>query len=106
MLKILICCAGGMSSGFLAANMKKYARKAGLELQVDAVSESSAGQMVAGYDALLIGPHYAAHYSRFKKIGDSCHVPVGVISHETYGMLDGEGAVKEAQKLISPEDGE
>ena len=40
MLKIVLCCGSGASSGFMAQNIKKAARKKGMEIDVTARSES------------------------------------------------------------------
>ena len=38
--KVLLICGSGASSGFMAANMRKAAKKAGLDFKIQARSEA------------------------------------------------------------------
>jgi len=100
-VKILLCCASGMSSGFLASSMRKAANKKGIEAHVEAVAESNVGQMIREFDVLMVGPHYASQLENFKNICDNYNVPVCVIPQSIYGMLDGDGAMDLAIKTIA-----
>ncbi len=100
-VKILLCCASGMSSGFLASKMRKAAKKKGLAATVEAVAESNVGQMVQGFDILMIGPHYANQLPTFQKMCDVTGIPAVVIPQDIYGLLDGDGAVELALKTIT-----
>jgi len=93
-INILLCCAGGMSSGFLASKMRKAAKKMNLAANVEAAAESNVGQMVERYDILMVGPHYVGQLENFQKICANYQVPVVVIPKDIYGLLDGEGAMK------------
>lgn len=99
-IKILLCCAGGMSSGFLASKMRKAAKNQNIAANIEAVAESNVGQMVKDYDILMIGPHYANQLANFKRMCDSVHIPTVVIPQEIYGMLDGDEAMKLAIETI------
>ena len=99
-IRILLCCAGGMSSGFLASKMRKAAKKRGITATVEAVAESNVGQMVKNVDVLMVGPHYANQLPNYQKMCDAANIPATVIPQEIYGMLDGDGAVKLAVKAI------
>lgn len=99
-VRILLCCAGGMSSGFLASKMRKAAKKQGISAIVEAVAESNVGQIVNEVDILMVGPHYASQISNYQKICDEANIPATVIPQDIYGMLDGEGAVKLALDVI------
>ena len=93
-LNVLLCCAGGMSSGFLASKMRKAGKKMGLALHVEAVAESNVGTAVKDFDVLMVGPHYAGQLDNFRRICDEAGVPVVVIPKDIYGMLDGAGALQ------------
>ena len=43
-LKILLCCGAGMSSGFLASNARKVAKKQKLSVSVEARSHSEVAE--------------------------------------------------------------
>ena len=99
-VNVLLCCAGGMSSGFLASSMRKAAKKKGISAHVEAVAESNVGQMIQSYDLLMVGPHYASQLENFQKICSNHNVPVVVIPQSIYGMLDGQGAMDLALETI------
>lgn len=99
-VSILLCCAGGMSSGFLASKMRKAAKKLGVVANVEAVAESNVGQTIQEYNILMVGPHYANQLPAFQKMCDNVGVPAVVIPQDIYGMLDGERAMKLALKSI------
>ena len=99
-IKILLCCAAGMSSGFLASSMRKAAKKMGISAHVEAVAESNVGQMVHEFNVLMVGPHYASQLDNFRKMSDQHNVPVVVIPQQVYGTLDGKGAVELAVKTL------
>ena len=99
-VNILLCCAGGMSSGFLASKMRKAAKKMGIVANVEAVAESNVGQAIQEYNILMVGPHYANQLPAFQKMCESVRVPTVVIPQDIYGMLDGEKAMKLALKSI------
>lgn len=99
-INILLCCAGGMSSGFLASKMRKAGKKQGLNLQVQAVAESNVGTAIKDYHVLLVGPHYTSQLESFQRICEPYGVPVAIIPKDIYGMLDGDGAVALALKTL------
>ncbi len=100
-INVLLCCAGGMSSGFLASSMRKATKKKGMSAHVEAVADSNVGQMIRNFDLLMVGPHYANQIENFKKICDSYNVPAVVIPQSIYGMLDGNGAIDLALETIN-----
>lgn len=89
-VKILLSCGAGMSSGLLAQKTRKAAKKRGLEVKVDARSESDVSSYLSSIDVLLIGPHYASQLKEFQAMATPYNVPVAVIPQNTYAMLDGE----------------
>ena len=91
MLKIVVCCGSGASSGFMAQNIKKAARKKGMEIDVTARSESLIESFLVGTDIVLIAPHLIAESELIRK---RCQgVPAIVIDRRSYGMLDGDAVL-------------
>jgi PTS system cellobiose-specific IIB component len=92
---ILLACGSGASSGFLAQNMRKAAKKKGVEVTVKAVSDTQIEDYLKEIDILLIGPHLK---HRFVEI-ESKVVPHGVIAmlvnQDSYAVLDGEAVLNE-----------
>lgn len=102
MKHILMVCGAGMSSGFLAQSCRKAAKKKGIEVQIDARSESEVSQFAGKIDVLLVGPHYKAEIPQFQKtLGDN--TPIAAIPKEIYSSLDGEKLLKFAFELIDGE---
>lgn len=97
--KILLICGSGASSGFMAANMRKYAKKAGYDYSIKARSESELGDYLNDIDALMVGPHLKAEFDALK-----ARVPenvTAILMHaDYYSMLDGKGAVEHLKSEI------
>ncbi len=96
---ILLICGSGASSGFMAANMRKAAKKEGLDYKIQAKSEAELGDYVDGIDALMVGPHLKAELDSIKE-----QVPEGVkvilMKQSYYSLLDGAAAIKDLKENI------
>lgn len=99
-LKILLCCGAGMSSGFLASNTRKIAKKKKLNVSVEARSISEVGEYLSGVDVLLLGPHYASELDQYIKLGAAHNVKVAAIPQDIYATLDGSRLLDLAFDLI------
>ena len=102
MIKILLACGCGASSGFIAQSMRKAAKKEGVEAYIRAVSDTEVPNAIAEYDVLLIGPHIAYRLPDFqKKYTDKM---IAVIDSAQYASLDGASVLQETlQKLMKRE---
>lgn len=101
MMRIMLCCGAGMSSGFLASSARKAAKKKHLDITINAKSQSEVSEYLGEIDVLLLGPHLAAELKEYQKRADVYNVPVGVIPANIYSSLDGEGLIDYASKLIA-----
>lgn len=97
---MMLCCGAGMSSGFLAKNARKAAKKRGMVATVEARSESEAAQFYSTIDIMLLGPHYDAMRDEMAEQAKQYNVPVVVIPQDIYGALDGEALLDFAVKSI------
>lgn len=88
-LKIMLCCGAGMSSGFLASNARKVAKKKKLSVSIEARSHSEVREHLSHIDVLMLGPHYATELERFQTLAEPYHVKVIVIPQDIYAQLDG-----------------
>lgn len=102
-LYILLCCGAGMSSGFLAQQMRKAAKKRGIGTRVEAKSQSNMDDDLPQADILLIGPHLAYALDDLEKKCSPHRVPVRVIPKQMYGGLDGESLLDLALEAIQEE---
>ena len=98
MLKVVLCCGSGASSGFMAQAIKRAAKKKGLEIEVTARSETLLESFLDQTDVILIAPHLAAESEMIAK---RCQpVPAVVIDRMVYGTLDGEKALELIRKVL------
>lgn len=98
-LRVLLCCGAGFSSGLLAQQSRKYAKKNGINATVGARSESQVSAYLDKIDVLLLGPHYANEVEHFREAGAPYQVAVDVIPDEIYGMVDGKALIELALKM-------
>ncbi len=99
-IRILLCCAAGYSSGVLAQKTKKAAKDRGIAINIDARSESQAENFLGQIDVMLLAPHYANIVDQFEKLAAPYNVPVAVIPHRIYGLIDGEALLDLSISLI------
>lgn len=88
-LKILLCCGAGMSSGFLASNARKAAKKRKLTASIEARSYSEVNDYLSSISILMIGPHYASELGKYEELAKPYNVPVVVIPQDVYAQLNG-----------------
>ncbi len=100
MKNILLACGIGASSGFMAAGMRKVAKKKGLDVTVKAVSKSEVAEHRGKFDILLLGPHFSAEVPKYQEMFQNEGVKVMSINPEYYASLDGEGVLEDAMKLL------
>lgn len=56
-LRVLLVCGSGASSGFMAANIRKAAKEKGIEMDVQARSDSEIDNYIEDVDLIMVGPH-------------------------------------------------
>lgn len=86
---VLLVCGGGASSGFMAQNIRKAAKKRNVELDVIARSESEVDEYVNEINVLLIGPHLKYMEEELRAKVQPYNIPAAVIPQTIYGLLDG-----------------
>lgn len=98
--KIMLCCGAGMSSGFLASNARKVAKKKKLPVSVEARSHSEVADYLRSIDILLLGPHYAPELEKYRELAKPYNVPVDVIPQDIYSTLNGEKVIELAMNIL------
>ena len=96
---VLLICGSGASSGFMAANMRKAAKKAGLDFKIQARSEAELSDYANDIDALMVGPHLKDEFPAIKARVPS-QVKVILMKPEYYAILDGKGAIDHLKKEL------
>ena len=98
MIRILLACAGGMSTSLLMLRMQEEAEKRGIEVTVDAGPEKNIENLMGTFDVLLLGPQVRYAIGNVKKICEG-KVPFDVIEMRDYGMVDGVKVLDKALKM-------
>lgn len=94
--KVLLICAGGMSTGILMKKMEKYAEEKGIDLKIDAVSMSAYEDSYKNYDVILLGPQVA--YKK-EEISQVTGMPLGVIASYDYAIGNVENIMKQVETI-------
>lgn len=102
-VKIYLSCGGGLSSGFLAQQTRKAAKKSGENVLVEAISESEIPRYLDKIDILLLGPHYAFRQKPVEELSNG-RFPVLVIPSDVYSQLDGKALLEIALKELKGEE--
>lgn len=93
-LRVLLVCGSGASSGFMAANMRKAASEKGIEVTINARSESEIENYIEEIDALMVGPHLEYILDEIDYYVGDAPVKVILMKPEYYSMLNGEKAIE------------
>lgn len=93
-LKVLLVCGSGASSGFMATNMNKVAKKKGISCKALARSASEVDSYIDSVDAIMVGPHMKHLEPEISEKAKGKDVKVIVMKKSYYAMLDGEKALE------------
>lgn len=98
-MEILFVCGGGASSSFIAQNVRKAGKNAGIDVNVEAIGETELEDYANGKDVILIGPHLKYLEDDLAEIINEYNVPYAFISEQDYAKMNGESILKQALKL-------
>jgi PTS system cellobiose-specific IIB component len=101
MVKILLICGGGASSGFLVNAMIKAAKKQGIEVDIKARSETQLSSLVMNSDVILGAPHMRAQEAKFKEICGHHHKPYAFVDPMDYATMEGEKVLNFALEILN-----
>lgn len=96
-MKILLVCNGGMSTSILMNNIRDYAQKNGLNIEVNAYGLGDYQEYMDGVDILLLGPQIS--YKK-KGIEASVSVPVMVVNALDYATGNVKNILDEVNKKL------
>lgn len=100
MKKILLACGAGASSGFIAQQMRKAAKKQKMEVSIKAVSDTEILDHIEGVSVLFLGPHLAHKIPDVEEQVSDWDVKVLLIKKAHYASLDGAGVLEEAKQYL------
>lgn len=95
-MKVLLVCAGGMSTSILMKKMQAYCASKGEELEIEAIGKGDLEEHWRNYDCVLIGPQIS--YA-LDEIRESIDIPAEKIPTLDYGRGNAENVMKLAHKI-------
>ncbi|MCF4061655.1 PTS sugar transporter subunit IIB [Pediococcus acidilactici] len=98
-LNVLLVCGSGASSGFMAANMRKAAKKVGLDYKIQARSEAELNDYANDIDVLMVGPHLKSEFEALQKSVPDKVVTI-LMKPDYYSILDGAAAVEHIKSEV------
>ena len=98
MIRILLACAGGMSTSLLMTKIETEAEKQGIEVTVEAHPESEVEDLIGTFDVLLLGPQVRYVLPAMKKMLANI-APVEVINMQDYGTMNGAKVLETALNI-------
>ena len=98
-LRVLLVCGSGASSGFMAANIRKAAKEKGLEMSVQARSDSEIDNYIEDVDLIMVGPHLEYVMDELEEYTEEYPVKIALMKPEYYSALDGAKAIEHILSL-------
>ncbi len=100
MVKILLCCAAGMSTSMVVNKMKQAAKAQDLEAEINAVGMEEFDAHYNDYDCYLLGPQIKYKLADLKTKADAAGKPISVINAMDYGMMKGDKILADALAMM------
>lgn len=97
-MKILLVCAGGMSTGLLMNKMKFYWDQQGKELTINAVGLGEYEDVYKDYDIIMVGPQVGYRLAQIKA---DTGLPCDIIPSFDYAIANCPNIMKLAEKLYA-----
>jgi Phosphotransferase system cellobiose-specific component IIB len=98
-LRVLLVCGSGASSGFMAANIRKAAKEKGLDMEVQARSDSEIDNYIEDVDLIMVGPHLEYVMDELEEYTHEYPVKVALMKPGYYSSLDGAKAIEHILSL-------
>lgn len=95
-MKVLLVCAGGVSTGILMKKMMKHAQAENIDLEVEAHAVQEFDNNIDRFDVVLVAPQISY---KFNELKERTSKPVGVIEPMDYGMGRADVIIQLAAKL-------
>ncbi len=100
MIKILLICGSGASSGFMVQSMLKNALSRKIDVDLEARGDSQLKSYIDKVDVVLAGPHLRVRERELTDFCKSHNRPFTIIDASIYGRMDGEKALDLALKTF------
>ncbi len=97
-MKLVLICAGGLSTSWIVRKFKDYAKTKELDLDVESCGLADYEDLASKADIVLLGPQIGYYQ---KEINERLHQPVTVIDSSDYALANVEGILKQARQTLS-----
>ena len=97
-MKILLVCAGGMSTSILMRKMAKYWEEQGQELTIKAVGLGDYENVYKDFDIVMMGPQVSY---RLEEVKENTGLPTAAIPSFEYAIGDCPKIMKLAEQLYA-----
>ncbi len=99
-MKILICCAGGLSSSIVEKKMREYGAKIGEEIEVKAVGTGEVEEIIKNYEVLLYAPQVRNRAKMLEETASKAGVPCALMAPQDYALANAANIYKQVKKLL------
>ncbi len=96
-MKLLLLCAGGLSTSLLVSRMKKYAQSIGEDPVIEAHPYGNLDELFERFDMILLGPQISHNLEKVKNRCGHSIKSIRVIDPVDYGLLDGKTVYEKAK---------
>lgn len=96
-MRVLLICAGGLSTDILKKKMTVFAQEKGLPLEVVACGVMNYKEMLDDFDVILIGPQISYKKVEVEAATDK---PIGLITAVDYAIGNAESIFAQIEKLL------
>lgn len=102
-MKVLLVCAGGMSTSIIMKKMRDYARTNDIDdFEVQATGVGSFRDVIDAFDVVLLGPQISYRFDEIAG-GAGSKKPVGVIAPTDYALGNCQAIFKQVESLLKGE---
>lgn len=96
--KIILLCAGGMSTGMLVKKMEAYAAGIGYDCAIAAYGKEMAKSKASDADIVLLGPQIKFAYEEVKRAIPG--VPIEVMGMQDYGRQKADVFIEKCREVL------
>lgn len=98
-MKIMLVCAGGMSTGILMKKMQKWAADKEIDLEVKAFGVGEYGAHYTEYDCILLGPQISYKEKEIRQLVSG--KPVEIIKSFDYAVGNVDNIMNQVNKILN-----
>jgi PTS system cellobiose-specific IIB component len=99
-MNVLLVCGSGASTAFMAANIRKAAKKEGIPISVEARSETEIENFTDQVNCIMLGPHLDYLLDEITQRYKDRDIKIAVMKKCYYSILDGEAAINHIKSLF------